>query len=69
MLEWSAVGGTLVKHFNRATLFAECKHGPLTVRTRRTRYFELGNLRAVSTGRRRAGQTKLELVNGWLLTD
>jgi len=64
------LGGTLVKHFNRATLFAECKHGPLTVRTRRTRHSELGNLRAVSTGETSRGSdqagTRQWVASYWL---
>lgn len=41
--------GVLVKHFNRATLFAKCKHGPLTMRSSSARHSELGDLRAVCT--------------------
>lgn len=48
-----SVVGALVKHFNRATLFANCKHGPLTMGTSGAPHFEFGNLRAVCTGETR----------------
>lgn len=51
-------------------MFAECKHGPLTVRTRRTCNSELGDLRAVCAGgtshRLDQDKTRIRVVPYWL---